>query len=175
MTRRKKPAAMPACPYCERDTALVKGNDIYGDRCWNDAAERFFYVCWPCSAWVSCAGKTTKPLGTPANFELRRARMKLHERIDPIWMRAEHCGEYSPEDPKAIAIIRNTARSRLYTWLAWKLGVDKEDCHTAMFDLAMCRRAWTALAGVDYVQVRDWYKARNRKPETNDDERRDAI
>ena|SRR5258708_6187380 len=157
-----KRRAAPVCPYCSKDTVLLSGKDMYAHR--PDLAEKQFWVCMPCDAYVGCEGKTTKPLGTPANAELRSARMKLHNlRLDPLWQHAEQCGLYSPEDPKAIAIIRNTARVRVYAYLAWKLGLSREECHTAQFDITECRRAWVALRDIDYPFVRDWYKKRNPK------------
>lgn len=160
MAKRKKTSA-PACLHCSQAAALLSGRDVYANR--PELADKRFWVCVPCDAWVGCHGATTKPLGFPANAELRRARMLLHGRLDPLWDHAEQCGLYSPEDPKAIRIIRNIARARVYAYLAWRLGIDRDECHTAMFDLETCRRAWVALAGATYPDVRGWYKARNQK------------
>lgn len=157
----KAPKA-PVCPHCERAAKLVTGAAIYPGR--SDLHTKKFWRCEPCGAYVGCHGLTARPLGTPANAELRRARTLLHEhRLDRIWQHAETCGDYTPEDHRAIGKIRGVARSRVYAFLSWKLGVDREDCHTAMFDLGTCRRAWVALQGVDYAQVRTWYKARQQK------------
>lgn len=154
MAKKRKEKPGPACPYCSGGTVLLTGRDIH-QRLW---------ICVPCDAYVGCHPGTTKPLGTPANAELRRARMLLHnQRLDPIWKRAETCGEYTPEDYKAVGKIRSVARSRTYAFLGWKLGLDRSECHTALFDLETCRRAWVALTGVTYPDVRAWHKAREAK------------
>lgn len=41
--------------------------------------------CMTCDAFVGCHRGTTKPLGTPANAELRQARQRAHGAFDPIW------------------------------------------------------------------------------------------
>lgn len=154
---RKQPPS-PVCPHCQIPAVLVTGAAIYPRR--PDLHEKQLWQCTACDAYVGCHGKTSRPLGVPANAELRRARMLLHDRVlDPLWQRAEVYYN-RPEDARAIAIIRNSARKRVYAYLGWKLGLDPEETHTAMFDLETCRRAWTALAGIDYPFIRAWYKAR---------------
>lgn len=157
--QRKLPPA-PVCPHCQVPAVLVTGAAIYPHRA--DLHTKQFWRCERCGAYVGCHPKTSKPLGVPANAELRRARQLLHDRaLDPLWQRAElHYNR--PEDARAIAIIRNSARKRVYAYLSWRLGLDPEDTHTAMFDLETCRRAWTALARTDYPAIRDWYKTREK-------------
>lgn len=160
MAKKRKEKPGPACPYCAGKTALLRGRDIY-ERPHPSYADKLFWICVPCDAFVGCHPGTTRALGTPANAELRRARALLHdERLDPIWRSAETCGEYTPEDYKAIGKIRSVARSRTYAYLGWKLGLDRDECHTALFDLTTCRRAWVALTGITYLDVRAWHKAR---------------
>jgi hypothetical protein len=155
-----KKVTAPACAHCGRPAVLVTGADVYGPHR-PDLADKWLWKCTPCRAWVGCHGKTQRALGIPANYELRQARMTLHERrIDPLWQGAITSGGYMPEDAKAVAVIRGTARARVYSFLAWRLGIDRDECHSAMFDLEMCRRAWVALRGVEYPEIRSWAKAR---------------
>lgn len=138
---------------------LVDGTVVYPHR--PDLAAKRFWRCAPCQAWCGCHPGSSRPLGVPATADLRKARQMLHnDRLDPLWKTAIETVGYTPEDPRARAIITNTARSRVYEFLAWKLGIDREDCHTALFDIATCRLAWTALAGATYPAIRDWAKAR---------------
>ena len=149
----------PICSACGLPARLTDGKEIYPHR--PDLHAKKIWVCDSCNGYVGCHGDTARPLGTPAHRTLRDARMILHERlVDPLWMEADRqLGLYEPESDKARMVIRQTARGRVYQYLAVQLGIDRSECHIAMFDLATCRRAWTALKGVTYPQIRDWYKS----------------
>lgn len=158
------PLTSPTCKSCEsaEKVRLTDGREIYPHR--PDLHEKPIWKCDGCGGYVGCHPNTKRALGTPANADLRRARMKLHnERIDPLWAHADKCGLYQPENGSARWKIRRSARSRVYAFLADKLGMSIESCHVGMFDLETCRRAWTALAGVTYPQVREWLKAQNKE------------
>lgn len=159
MARKPKKQIPPACTHCSAPAQLVDGAAVYPHR--PDLVTRKFWRCGHCGAYVGCHKGTDRPLGTPANTQLRDARIKLHNlMVDPLWENAVSSVGYRPEDARAVAIIRNTARARVYAFLAWKLGIDKEDCHVAMFTLEQCRAAWVALRGRTYPEIRDWAKAR---------------
>lgn len=153
----------PTCAHCSSPATLVSGVDVYPHR--PDLSAKWFWRCGMCpDTYVGCHGITKRSLGRPANSELRAARTILHnERVDPLWKNAISSVGYQPEDPRAIVIIRNTARARVYQFLGYKLGLEKEDCHIAMFTLDECRRAWRALQGADYPTIRNWAKARKAK------------
>lgn len=158
---RKQPAP-PACAHCSVPAVLVSGMDVYPHR--PDLGLLSFWRCVPCDATVGCHKGTRRALGRPANAELGKARVTLHEQmVDPLWKTAVESVGYTPEDPRAIAIIRNTARARVYEYLGWRLGLDRDECHVAQFDLVQCRRAWVALRGITYPEIRDWAKARKAK------------
>lgn len=106
------PVAMD-CPYC--GGKMIRRNSRYG----------LFYGCsaYPkCGATVGCH-PNGKPLGAPADRELKDARMAAHAAFDKLWQ-----GKISP------------ARSAAYLWLAEQLGIPYEDTHIAMFDVATCKR-----------------------------------
>ncbi len=87
--------------------------------------------------------------------------MRVHGRLDrPIWKTAAATCGYEPEDARAEAIIRATARRRVYAWLSDRLGIPSEETHTGMFDIETCRRAWRALEGISYDEIRAWAKSR---------------
>lgn len=112
------------CPYCGNTSKLVSGDVIYPHR--EDLKHKRFYLCIDCVAYVGCHKDTDKPLGTLADAQLRSARGYVHEIFDPIW--------------KTGALSRKEA----YAQLATRMGIDKRDCHIAMFDVEMCRKAWRA-------------------------------
>jgi len=65
------------CPYCNSKAKLEKKR--FG------IMTRVVWICHPCGAWVGCHPDTTRPLGTLANRQLRRWRIKAHDALDPIW------------------------------------------------------------------------------------------
>jgi hypothetical protein len=147
----------PVCSACGDKARLTSGREVYPHR--RDLHEKPIWKC-RCGAYVGCHPGTTDPLGTPANAELRKARMLLHEKVlDPLWKTAADTGGYHPEDAKARIRICRSARRRVYAYLAFKLGIERDDTHTGMFDLERCRDAWRALQGVTYPEIRDWWKA----------------
>lgn len=117
--------SVPSCPYCGADSVLINGAQLYGHR--PDLADKRFYRCDPCRAWVGCHPGTTTPLGRLANAELRQAKSAAHAVFDPIWRTA----------PKT---ERKRARGDAYSWLAEQLGIRKAECHIGMFDVDMCER-----------------------------------
>lgn len=118
------PKEQPRCG-CDRIATLVTGRSIYPDR--PDLASRNFYVCRPCKTIVGCHPGTTKPLGTLADWKTRQARLKLHNRFDPIWRSGRK------------------KRQAAYDWLADLLGIPRSNCHFGMFDLETCERAMKLL------------------------------
>jgi hypothetical protein len=149
----------PICISCQAVARITDGSEVYPHR--PDLHHKTIWKCDGCEGYVGCHPGTWKPLGTPANAEVRRARMLLHnDRVDPLWATADKCGLYRPENVTARWKIRKHARHRVYAYLAEKLGVPFDQCHVGMFDLTTCRRAWTALTGVTYPEIREWWKAR---------------
>lgn len=113
----------PLCPYCGRFSELTVGASIYPRR--PELAERSFYLCQPCQAWVGTHEGTVTPLGTLADTTLRRHRGQAHQAFDPVW----RTGLMS--------------RKRAYAWLTTQLNVHPDDCHIALFDAETCQRVVT--------------------------------
>lgn len=148
----------PLCCHCQKPARLTDGREVYPRH--PDLYEKPIWRC-ECGAYVGCHPGTRVPLGTPADQPLRRARQALHNRrVDPIWMTADGLPFYKPESDQARWQIRRTARSRLYAFLATKLGISEDECHIGMFDMERCRAAWHALYKVEYPQIREWAKSR---------------
>ncbi len=169
-----KPIEPPSCTHCGGASRLTDGVEIYPRR--EDLHAKHFYKCTICrDSYVGCHGRTKRPLGTPADGALRRARGLLHDRrFDPIWRGAIAACGYTPENDKAATIILTTARARLYAWLADRLSIDVAVCHISMFDIETCRRAWVALNGATYPEVRAWAKERKAQNERNESDGRAA-
>lgn len=125
---RRTPAAPRApqdgpvtCPYCDREASLVGGDIVYPHR--PDLAEKRFYLCRSCDAYVGCHPGTDIPLGFLADARLRRAKHATHAVFDPLW--------------RSGLMTRKAA----YSWLARCLGIPKEECHIGWFDLEQCNAA----------------------------------
>ncbi len=120
----KKPLA---CPYCSTESEtvlaeLVTGREIYPNR--PDLHFRNFWQCEKeCGAYVGCHlddGNGIRPLGRLANAQLRAAKSRAHRAFDPLWK------------------DKLMKRKQAYAWLAGELGIQVDDCHIGMFDVAMC-------------------------------------
>lgn len=109
------------CPYCGAKTVLTYGRQLYPGH--TMLADKHFWACWPCGAWVGCHTGTITPLGRLADRELRAAKQAAHRAFDPIW--------------KSGAL----SRTRAYAWLAGRMGLTRKECHIAFFDLDHTKRA----------------------------------
>lgn len=115
------------CQYCGKSAKLVNGLVIYPHRA--DLADKMFWLCKPCDAYVGCHAPSrhnkfdkAQPLGTLANKVLRQVRSLAHKTFDEIWRSGKK------------------SRSEAYAWLASQLLIKQEDCHIAMFDYEQCRK-----------------------------------
>lgn len=123
---RAQMALRVSCPYCGQDTQCVTGKEIYPHR--KDLYSLNFYLCKPCNAYCGCHKGTLNPLGSPANVELREARMKAHRAFDELWK-----DKHMP------------SRTQAYKWLSEKTGVPPAKCHIAMFDTVSCENVVSAV------------------------------
>lgn len=132
----------PVCAECQRVCELRTGSQVYPHR--PDLESKRVWVCGGCGARVGCHKGGTKPLGTPANTELRRARMLLHDQmLDPIWKYAKR-EKYGK---------RASRRAITYKYLAHLMGIPRNEAHTGLFTLDQCRAAWRVLRGVTMDDV----------------------
>lgn len=107
------------CAYCSQPTEFVGGDIIYPHR--PDLAEKKFYRCVPCEAYVGCHPGTETPLGRVANAELRKAKMAAHAAFDPLWREG------------------GMKRKEAYAWLRKAMNLAEDQCHIGMFDVDQCR------------------------------------
>ena len=112
----------PICPYCGTASEHVGGDVVYPHK--PELADKKFWLCKPCDAYVGCHPGTPEPLGRLANAELRRAKMEAHTAFDKLWK-----GDQA-----------QMRRADAYRWLAAELGIGVDDCHIGMFDLDACKK-----------------------------------
>lgn len=76
------------CTGCKKEVEarLTDGRERYPHR--SDLADIPFWHCDTCGAWVGCHYKTAKPttpLGYLATPEILKARIAIHNILDPLW------------------------------------------------------------------------------------------
>lgn len=110
-----------ACSYCGGYASIRDSTIIFG------VNRGPMYICnkYPaCDSYVGAHKISLKPLGTPADGELRMWRKRAHQIFDPLW------------ESKS----RKRARPLEYRKLAKYLGIEVESCHIGRFDVAMCKQ-----------------------------------
>jgi hypothetical protein len=113
------------CDYCGRHADLYGGLDVYPDR--KDLADRQFWVCWSCDAWVGCKTGSDEPFGELADEALRAARIAAHKAFDPIWEQ------------------ELMTKREAYDWLAEALAMPRNDCKIGLMKLNDCARVSQAV------------------------------
>lgn len=116
------------CGECGKPAGLVDGRTVYPGH--PEYADRPFWRCCVCGAYVGCHDGTFLAKGTPCGPETRRARMAAHAAFDPLWRR-----KAAKE-----GIGLGHARGKAYVWLAGRLEIPVDRCHIGMFDAAVARR-----------------------------------
>lgn len=117
------------CCGCGHDiqARLTNGSEIYPHR--KDLKSLPFWKCDECGNFVGCHKKSrtpTKPLGVIPSPELRNARIKIHEILDPIWKNG------------------HMTRGNVYREIANSLGID--EYHTANIrNIEYARKVYKAI------------------------------
>lgn len=71
------------CPYCGQEAEWVENKEVYGK---NYGKSFMIWLCRKCDAYVGVhQNDPDRPLGTMADRELRKWRIKAHAVIDPMW------------------------------------------------------------------------------------------
>ena len=113
-TQRLESENAPTCPYCGRSATLgshsIGSRMVYRWTCPSDA----------CNAYVGCHKNSLKPLGTLANPNLRKARVRAHNVFDRLWRSGK------------------MQRGDAYRLLRDKLGLSEDEAHIGRFDIATC-------------------------------------
>lgn len=128
LTNSGKPKA-PSCIHCGQDAVLHLTSDAFYQKDYGPV-----WVCADCDALVGCHPGTQRPMGTPANAEVRRLRSIVHKLFDVLWkVKRKRTGDRG-------------SRGKAYAWFAAELGLAKEWCHISMFDAEICERAIVLLS-----------------------------
>lgn len=95
--------------------------------------------------------------------KLIRLRAEVHQHLDPIWREAARTGGYTRREIRkytgpAAYYFEQSARCRVYGWLAEQMQLTADECHAAKFSAAQCRQAIDLLAGVTFAEIRRWAK-----------------
>ena len=125
------------CPYCSSTVELTNSRKLYA----RDYG--FVWLCksYPeCDAYVGCHQGTQKPLGTPANAELRKFRNLAHLSFDTLWRRKQKKLLRETKQYREKSNTKYLARSSGYKWLSETLNVEFEKCHIGMFDIEKCKQ-----------------------------------
>ncbi len=110
-------ASSLTCPVCGNPAVLKDSRVVYG---------RYYGYLWTCknypecNTYVGCHRGTTNPLGTLANPNLRRARMRAHRVFDAVWKSGK------------------LTRKQAYALLREKMCLTEQEAHIAKFTLAQC-------------------------------------
>ena len=119
----RKNERMVYCCNCESEMKcnLIDGDKAYPHR--NDLSHLDFWQCPQCKGFVGCHGGIKKrPLGCIPTPEIKNARSKLHELIDPLWKTGK------------------ITRGDLYRKISQYLG---HEYHTAeLRTIEDCRKVW---------------------------------
>lgn len=92
--------------------------------CHDAKSDRKLYVChnYPaCNTYVAAHPNTDKPMGVPANGDLRNLRIQAHRKFDLIWKNGI------------------MTREEAYRWFADSFGLSLRDAHIGMCSEYRCR------------------------------------
>lgn len=98
------------CVACDKkvDARFTTGAEIYPHR--KDLHNLPFWICDTCKNYVGCHHKSsdpTQPKGSIPSEEVRRWRIRIHQKIDPLWMSHPNRGK---------------RRQRVYSLMSLELG-----------------------------------------------------
>ena len=118
------------CPYCQCETKIVSGDEVYPHRVNDEPRPKFidkkYYMCLlDSNHYVGTYNDNITSLGRLANSELRRLKNQGHNTFDPLWRRNN--------------IFKS--RKQAYQWLSKEMGLSLELTHFGMFTVEQCRKA----------------------------------
>lgn len=134
----------PICPYCGKHSVRSTGAELYAHR--PDLADKQFFRCVPCEAWVGVHAMSGAPMGGLANSKLRKLRSAVHAAFDPIWSTAafnKWSAQFgkAKEERKSQGYFIPRYRTKAYEQLAKAMDISPGLCHIAMFNEEQCQKA----------------------------------
>lgn len=118
------------CCHCNEDVdaALVTGGIVYPHR--PDLNKKNFYICPKCNNFVGCHPNSDKPLGCIPTRELKQARIKVHNKMDPLWKSGR------------------MTRKSIYSLLSQRLGYTYHNGETKSVE--ECNKAYNILEEIEH-------------------------
>lgn len=150
------------CPICDARMVLR-------------TSKRFTYpngeprMFWGCSRWPECDGihgahPDGKPLGKPGDKKTKEERIVAHGAFDTLWKYAYlmpcYMRDRATMDEEGKTVITRAARRRAYAWMQEQLGMTREECHIANFDIETCIKVTSLCARASPEIIRNWWKGR---------------
>ena len=111
------------CPYCGAPAICRPASTVHGASTWQKGS--YLYLCsrWPaCDSYVAAHKKDLRPMGSLANKNLRRKRIRAHQALDEL-RQSRHMEKWAA-----------------YLWLQGKLKLEPDNVHIGMFSEDMCDR-----------------------------------
>lgn len=113
------------CPYCRKLCEL------------KETQQGIIYICEGCDAYVSTHKKLDekgycKPMGTPADADLRKLRIATHYIFDAIWK----------------SKYKIITRDQLYKKLAIEMKMSNNRCHIGKFNKKQCLKALNKISNL---------------------------
>ena len=125
-----KALPQPLCDYCGANAILARvGDEAYPYR----ADHGTVWICVSCQAWIGIHSRSTRnvPLGRLANAELREAKSRLHDALEPL----------VAAKVRRDAVNPFSARAKALQWVATELGFDPVPTSIHDMTLDQCQQA----------------------------------
>jgi hypothetical protein len=125
-----KALPQPVCDYCGARAIVARaGDEAYPYRDDHGAV----WICPPCGAWIGIHARSTRnvPLGRLANAELREAKSRLHDALEPLV-----AGKIRRDRVNAFE-----ARAKAIRWVASELRFDPLPATIHALSLDQCEQA----------------------------------
>lgn len=101
------------------------------------------YYCTQCGAYIGThEPNPSLALGTLANEDIRKMRMKCHELFDAKWKKEKGTKK------------KHLARNNEYRKLAIALGIPVEECHFGYFNMQMLQEAYELLSNSELLKAK---------------------
>lgn len=125
-----KALPQPLCDYCSQRAALAR----YGDESYPYREDHGpLWICTGCQAWIGIHSRSTRnvPLGRLADAQLRDAKSRLHDTLEPLVAGKIRRDRVNPFEARAKAI----------RWVAVELGLEPVPASIHNLSLEQCERA----------------------------------
>lgn len=125
------------CNLCGGKVELMDNMKVYGER----RGSGYTYICTQCGARIGThINSPDIALGILSNEEMRRWKVKCHNRFDALWKNQERYAK--------------SIRADLYYELSRLLGIPEHCCHFGHFDSDMLKEAYEKIGVLEQMRER---------------------